>query len=508
MQGTLNRLGDRMGSTNNPAVGPSPVLGAGLGRRLPALERWLATIAALFGTDAALLMIAENGTSRVLSAYGIRHKLMTYAFDFAQAPYPRDATILLPDASADPAYHTLLADNALEQTHFFFRTPVMIEGERSIALIAFGREARPQVSEREARLAGEIAKAIASEFADLISPRKAVITPLTLGFVMQGLCDWIAAHPEPTALLDDQLNILQANPALVTVLSEANRNKTGQPMTALDLPGIDSLAFFFRRALETNTSTQPIEIAIEGDDGSLASTRYFSVMASPIQPVDRDKPCLVVTASDISPSVRNQTAFETANMRDRAGALKPAEATAAFLQETLVERRALRSRKGISFITVRAWRQPIRAHQIRALKALKASSPESLADGVAQVMQAEIESLLGIQSFRAIVPVPCGHSPPELCLSRAIALALGRRLQMPVIEALRLAPMRGSSHPKTNTKRPPMRLNRALDGPVLIIDDVATSGQHIEEACRLLRPAAGAALAMVWIGGDADQDED
>lgn len=484
------------------------MLGAGLGRRLPALERWLATIVALFGTDAALLMIAEGGTSRVLAAYGVRHKLMTYSFDFAQAPYAQDETVLIPDTSTQSDFHILLADNALDRTHFFFRMPVMIEAGRSIALIAFGREARPQVSEREARLAGEIARAIASEFADLISPQKAVITPLTLGFMMQGLMDWIEAHPDPTALLDEKLNILQVNPVLTGLLREHNRNKTGQPVVSLDLPGIDSLAFFFRRALETSTSTQPIEIAIESDDGELSSTRHYSVMASPIQPVDRDKPCLVVTVSDISPSVRNQTAFETTNMRDRADALKPAEATAAFLQETLVERRALRSRKGVSFITVRAWRQPIRAHQIRALKALKASSPEILANGIALTMQGELESLIGTQSFRAIVPVPCGHSAPELCLSRAIALALGRLLHMPVIEALRIEQSAGGSHPKTNAKRAPMRLNRTLDGPVLVVDDVATSGQHIEEACRLLRTDGGSALAMAWIGGDADQSEE
>jgi len=34
---------------------------------------------------------------------------------------------------------------------------------------------------------------------------------------------------------------------------------------------------------------------------------------------------------------------------------------------------------------------------------------------------------------------------------------------------------------------------------VLLIDDVATSGAHIEEAAMLLRAAAPAVLPLVWI---------
>ncbi len=45
-----------------------------------------------------------------------------------------------------------------------------------------------------------------------------------------------------------------------------------------------------------------------------------------------------------------------------------------------------------------------------------------------------------------------------------------------------------------------------VEGPVLLVDDVATSGRHIEEASLLLRaqkPGCGV-LAVAWIGGSAD----
>ena len=43
-------------------------------------------------------------------------------------------------------------------------------------------------------------------------------------------------------------------------------------------------------------------------------------------------------------------------------------------------------------------------------------------------------------------------------------------------------------------------LTDKVSGPALLVDDVATSGSHIEEAVKLLRPACGSVLAVAWIG--------
>jgi predicted amidophosphoribosyltransferase len=180
------------------------------------------------------------------------------------------------------------------------------------------------------------------------------------------------------------------------------------------------------------------------------------------------------------------------------------EATAAFLLETLVRRRALRSRKDVSYVTLRSWRQPIRAHQIAGLKAVKRHAPASLAAEAAAEIADDVRSLFGSQGFRAVVPMPCSHSAQGRCLSIAIGQALARDLDLPLVHALAIAPRKGSSHPKENAARAPMALAAPVEGPVLLIDDVATSGQHIEEATRLLRANGASVLALAWIGGDAD----
>jgi predicted amidophosphoribosyltransferase len=131
----------------------------------------------------------------------------------------------------------------------------------------------------------------------------------------------------------------------------------------------------------------------------------------------------------------------------------------------------------------------------------------SLADEIASEMAADVRSLLGAGGFKAIVPMPCGHSAPGRCLSSAIARSLGRRLKLPVTHALSLAVEKGTSHPKTNASRSAMALVAPAEGPVLLVDDVTTSGRHIEEAVNLLRKADTAAMAIAWIGGDAGAGE-
>ena len=179
--------------------------------------------------------------------------------------------------------------------------------------------------------------------------------------------------------------------------------------------------------------------------------------------------------------------------------------SAAFLMDSLVLRPSMNRCGGIVYLTVRRWRRPVKRYQIDSLKALKANPPSSFVHAICHDIMAAFDPMLGEGgAFGSVVPIPCSHSPPESCLSVLLASRIGYLLGLPAISALTIEPASGSSHPKQNLDRPPMLLARKIDRPAIVIDDVATSGHHMEEAVRLLRPGAGTVFAIAWIGGEAE----
>jgi PAS domain-containing protein len=486
----------------SPAQEGSIPLQSRSGRRIQSLRRWLRAVATVLNTDAAMLVWSEDGISRVLTDYGIPHP-------FAVAPVPPDAipygwkeTYIVPDASDRPDLHRLLSIVALEKTGFFFRIPIFFDGRRAIGLIAFGREPRDNVSGRDFALVQEIANAIKQEVVGALevtaSPLDRRASPLS----REEFIHWVSHAPNPMGLLDQNLTILVANDALLSIRNRKREELIGHRLDNDDLPA-ESLSFYFSNALQSGVSTPDLEVALPGFGPTGEELRNFSVIGSPLMPIGSSEPLLLVTIEDITERARALDKFE-----DSLPSRNSAEATVDFLEETLVQRNALRTRNGTMYVTFRAWRQSIRTHQIRALKALKRSAPEALGARIAAELEEGVRALIGARAFYAIVPMPCGHSTPEACLSRAIARHLGEKLNLPVVDALHLPQMPGSSHPKNNVHRPPIALSQSVQGPILLVDDVATSGQHLEEACKLLRPGSGSVLAIAWIGGDAVGDEE
>jgi hypothetical protein len=174
-----------------------------------------------------------------------------------------------------------------------------------------------------------------------------------------------------------------------------------------------------------------------------------------------------------------------------------------FLCETLIVRRVLHTRNSISYITLRKWRSELKSYQIFALRVLKLAKSKHLSDFIAQEIVSNLKSIFGNIDFVCVVPIPCGHSSPQACFSVLVATAVSRILNIPMVQALGLERMSGSSHPRANIGRKPMRLVRSISGHVLLIDDVATSGRHIEEAAQLLRSSNVSLFALSWIGGTA-----
>jgi hypothetical protein len=76
-----------------------------------------------------------------------------------------------------------------------------------------------------------------------------------------------------------------------------------------------------------------------------------------------------------------------------------------------------------------------------------------------------------------------------------LAVALAERLSLGYLQVWRDRPIRGVSHPKEFRRLPPLDMLAKPIGATLVIDDVATSGWHMEEPLTALRalgiPAAG-----------------
>jgi predicted amidophosphoribosyltransferase len=458
------------------------------------LNRWLKAIAALLGADAGCIVLNSGGISRIIARHNIPHAFMATESSGSAMPYPSDEELLVRDATGRPDLHAFLASIALDATGFFYRRTLSHDAARTISLVIYGQKPKPDLGDREIALAGEIAGEMIREV-ERYYPKGERGAAQSLSMSAADLGRWLERTDLPAAVFDAALRLISVNGHMRELLKLDWNALIGARIENLRLPAGESIAFLFRHALDVNLSTPRVDLALEDAEGQ-GLPRMLRVVGAPVASTDAG-PLLIAT---IDPTVMDAPPKALVGI-ERHGQ----EATAEFLMETLVRRRALRSRKDVSYVTLRSWRQSIRSHQITALKAVKRHAPHSLAAEIAADMRDDINSLFGAKGFRAVVPMPCGHSAPGRCLSLAVAQALARDLELPVAHALSMAPAKGSSHPKTNVARPPMSLMSPVEGPVLLIDDVATSGRHVEEATRLLRGNGASVLAIAWIGGDAEE---
>jgi predicted amidophosphoribosyltransferase len=172
-----------------------------------------------------------------------------------------------------------------------------------------------------------------------------------------------------------------------------------------------------------------------------------------------------------------------------------------FLMDTLVARPTLLTRHGVPFVAIRRWRAGVKPYQIEALRQLKRNPPAQFVSAVADDILACVDSMMGGRLYGHVAPVPSTRSRPGNSLSLLLAEKLAARLDMRLITPLSAERATGSSHPKDNVRRPPMTLETPAPGPIVLVDDVISSGAHMEEATRLLLPSARAIFAVAWIGG-------
>jgi hypothetical protein len=88
------------------------------------------------------------------------------------------------------------------------------------------------------------------------------------------------------------------------------------------------------------------------------------------------------------------------------------------------------------------------------------------------------------------------------CFGKRLARQVADLLDLPFVQVFANRPCHGASHPKTRASLPPLQQLIVIPPPsVIIVDDVATSGWHLEEAMVRLRSLGTKVSSVVWISG-------
>lgn len=464
-----------------------------------ALDELCRSAALALGCEAAVLTYEQAGVKRVIASHGLAARYKSYEFDFAQSQYKPGDRLLVPDVKPGGELSAIAARLGFHALGFFLREPVLVSRKITAALLVMGEKAKPPAETRKRTGLAGILKLLRKELelrtAKLADPHN----DITIVGTLPEIESEVNGSPEPRALLDAGLKIVAISEPLARLLGQSRQKLIGKRHAEVSAPASEAIGWLYERALATRISPPEFEVVSEGSDGI---RHVYRLHVSPFSPTDTRDYFLFVTIHDVTDLTAQRRRLDSRISKLSPKGVAPQEPSLLFLMKTLVPRRAIHERNKVSYLTLMSWRHAIRTYQIEALKALKQNIPPELPAQVAATMAGEINSLVGSGAFRAIVPMPCGHSHEESCLSRELARSLGASVGLPVVAALASSPQKGSSHPKKNSRRPPMKLMEKLPGPVILVDDVATSGAHVEEAIKLLKPVCGAVLAVVWISGD------
>jgi hypothetical protein len=168
---------------------------------------------------------------------------------------------------------------------------------------------------------------------------------------------------------------------------------------------------------------------------------------------------------------------------------------------SLVYRPTIFRRNDVGWIAAGAWRAAAKVDDIAALKRAKRELNRWLIDGAAEMVAALVHQLRGDRAADAITNVPCGHSRRPDCLGKQIAQAVAGALDLPFLQVFADRPCSGVSHPKEFAKLPPLERIAGPAASMILVDDLATSGWHVEESLTSLRGLGASASAFVWITG-------
>jgi hypothetical protein len=170
----------------------------------------------------------------------------------------------------------------------------------------------------------------------------------------------------------------------------------------------------------------------------------------------------------------------------------------AVLLGSLVYRPNVFRRNEIAWIAACAWRSAAKADDLAALKRAKREIDPQLIGDASELTATLIRQLRGEPATDAITCVPCGHSRRPDCFGKRLAQGVAGLLGLPFLQVFADRSCEGVSHPKEFKKLPPLHQIADPLPSMIIIDDLAVSGWHIEES--MLAFAGLASQRRRWRG--------
>lgn len=170
---------------------------------------------------------------------------------------------------------------------------------------------------------------------------------------------------------------------------------------------------------------------------------------------------------------------------------------------SLVHWPGLRARNEVRYVTVRRWRARTKTADLQAFREAKRRLDPALIEAAAGEVCEMLRGLLGPTPDYLVTNVACGHSRRPDCFGKRLARRVATLAGAPYVQVFADRFVRGSSHPRAALRLPPLRWITTPDRMCVVVDDLATSGWHLEEALGELRRDGVAALGIAWLGGVA-----
>lgn len=173
----------------------------------------------------------------------------------------------------------------------------------------------------------------------------------------------------------------------------------------------------------------------------------------------------------------------------------------AALLSSLLYQPTIFQRKDVRWIAAYTWKADAKERGVSALKVVKNGLDPVFIREAAEPVAALIRQLFGAEPADAVTCVPCGHSRRPDCFGKRFAQSVAETLSLPFVQVFADQPRIGTSHPRHSARLPQLRQIAKPAWSTIVIDDLATSGGHLEQTVLALRQLGVTAPAMAWISG-------